>query len=341
VLAALATACSVQPRIAGEPRIEFTTIPEARPGGPQETEAIEGRAISAQPGHRVVLFAKSDVWWVQPLSGEPFTPIDSNFRWKNRTHFGTEYAALLVDGRFVPPAKLRELPATGGSVLAVARARGRQSGEVSDPPKELRFSGFDWDVRSQPSDRGGAPNEYDPGNAWVDDSGRLHLRITKGAKGWRCSEVRLKDSLGYGTYSFTVSDTGDLQPAAVLGFYTYDQGAPGQNNREMDIEVSRWGDPSNKRAQYAVQPYYISANVVRFEAPAGKLKHSMHWVPGRADFQTVEVGRNRTVAKYSFTSGVPSAGEEVMFIALYAYGKARVPLKQQTEVVVDRFEYIP
>jgi hypothetical protein len=304
-------------------------------------EAIEGRAMNAQPGQRVVLFAKSDVWWVQPLSGEPFTPIDSDLRWKNRTHFGTEYAALLVDGRFVPPAKLRELPTTGGSVLAVARAKGRESGNAPHPAKELRFSGFDWDVRSQSSDRGGAPNEYDPANVWVDDRGRLHLRITKGPKGWRCSEVRLKDSLGYGTYSFTVSDTGHLEPAAVLGFYTYDQGALNQNSREMDIEVSRWGDPSNKLAQYAVQPYYISANVVRFEAPRGKLKHSLHWVPGRADFQTVEAGSNRAVAKYSFTSGVPSPGEEVMFIALYAYGKARFPLKQETEVVVDRFEYIP
>ncbi len=307
-------------------------------------DIIEGRAIGAEPGHRVVLFAKTDLWWVQPFSTEPFTHLNSKLEWRSATHFGTEYAALLVAGAFTPPATIKELPATGGSVVAVARVRGRGWKEAGDPSarRELRFSGFDWDVRYEPSGRGGGMNDYDPDNVRVDDRGRLHLRITKGPSGWRCSEVRLKDSLGYGTYSFTVADVRHLDPAAVLGIYTYDPDAPRQNYREMNIEFSRWGDALNKSAQFAVQPYYIPVNVVRFDVPGGQLKHSLHWTPARADFETshTAVGSS-AVTKYSFTSGVPTPGEESVFIALYPYGLTRIPLTKETEVVIERFEYIP
>ena len=307
-------------------------------------DTIEGRAIGAQRGQRIVIFARSSLWWVQPFSNEPFTPLNSKSHWKSATHLGTEYAALLVDAGYSPPANVRELPRKGGSVLAVAQVEGRGLKELSDSAgrKELRFSGFDWEVRYEPSDRGGGMNDYDPANAWVDDRGRLHLRITNSAKGWRCSEIRLKDSLGYGTYSFTASDLGQLEPAAVLGFYTYDHTAPRQNYREMNIEFSRWGDALIKGAQFAIQPYYISANVVRFDVPMGRLKHSLQWAPGRAHFRTAyAAGSTRTLAEYSFTSGVPSPGEESVFIALYGYGRARAPLTRETEVVIERFEYIP
>ena len=65
-----------------------------------------------------------------------------------------------------------------------------------------------------------------------------------------------------------------------------DQGAD-QNHRELDIEISQWGDRSIPNAQYVVQPYYVPANVVRFSAPAGTLTHSFRWEPGRASFRTV------------------------------------------------------
>ena len=53
--------------------------------------------IGAGPGHQVVLYAKSGVWWVQPLTVDPFTTIEANSTWENRIHLGTEYAALLVE----------------------------------------------------------------------------------------------------------------------------------------------------------------------------------------------------------------------------------------------------
>lgn len=59
-------------------------------------------------------------------------------------------------------------------------------------------------------------------------------------------------------------DTSKLEPAVVLALFTWDYAGGDDNNREMDVEISRWGDPANKNAQYVVQPFHVPANVARF-----------------------------------------------------------------------------
>ena len=55
--------------------------------------------------------------------------------------------------------------------------------------------------------------------------------------------MSLTRRLGYGTYRFVVRDVGHLEPGAVLTLFTWEGAAADQNHREMDIEISRWGDP--------------------------------------------------------------------------------------------------
>src|SRR6516165_4582367 len=76
--------------------IEFTTVPQAGEGGSEAITTIEGRVRGAQPGEKIVVLAKTDRWWVQPLADQPFTPIREDSTWRNSTHYGMEYAALLV-----------------------------------------------------------------------------------------------------------------------------------------------------------------------------------------------------------------------------------------------------
>ena len=83
-----------------------------------------------------------------------------------------------------------------------------------------------------------------------------------------------------------VRDIAHLEPAAVLGIFTWDGAAVDENHREMNIEISRWGDPGSKNAQYVVQPYYVPANVARFAAPPGVLTHTLRWEPGRVTLRT-------------------------------------------------------
>jgi hypothetical protein len=92
-------------------------------------------------------------------------------------------------------------------VAAVTRVAG--SGTFVLPAtKTLAFSGYDWEVRQAPSDRHGL-NDYDARNAWVDGDGHLHLLLTQRDGHWTSADVWLTRSLGYGTYSFVLGDTGD------------------------------------------------------------------------------------------------------------------------------------
>jgi len=337
------------------PSIAFSKVPRADVGGPAKVETIEGRVTGARPGQRIVLFAKSGQWWVQPAAKQPFTTIRSDSSWTNSIHLGTEYAALLVGPEYVPPATMDALPEKGGAVVAVAKVLGEGFNPL-DPKtahpslKTLNFSGYEWDVRQLPSPRGGASNPYDPANAWTDANGWLHLRITKAAKEWLCAEVSLRRSLGYGSYLFIVQEVSQLEPAAVLGMYTWDDLNADQNHREMDIEISRWGDPASKNTQYAIQPYYVPVNMFRLMTPGGVITHSFYWEPGRVLFKSVrgksisgsETGTGSgVIAEHVFTSGVPSPGSELVHLSLYVYGKTRTPLQNEAEVVIERFEYLP
>ena len=239
------------------PVIHFSRIPQSDSDGRSRNDIIEGSVTGARAGQQLVLYARSGKWWVQPLVNQPFTQLQKKtFKWTNATHLGTEYAALVVEPGFRPPAILDTLPEAGAQVAAVASV----PGAAKPPSKTVRFGGYDWRVRDVPSSRGNF-NYYDAANAWVDDAGALHLRIARGEKGWTCAEISLTSSLGYGTYEYTVRDTSRLDPAAVFGMFTFDYAGGALNNREMDIEISRWGDPSGKNGQYTVQPYYVAANV--------------------------------------------------------------------------------
>jgi hypothetical protein len=325
-----------------EPSIEFTTIPEAGMGGSERVARIGGRVNGASAGQHIVLFARSGVWWVQPLTVQPLTAIEADSTWKSSVHLGTEYAALLVDPGYRPPASTDTLPQPGGAVRAVATVKG--TGDFAERPRKLlTFSGYEWEVRQAPSDRGGT-NDYDPGNAWTDVAGALHLRLAQREGRWTSAEVILTRALGYGTYIFTVRETTHLDPAAALGMLTWDDEGADQNHRELDIEISQWGDRSIPNGQYVLQPYYVPANVARFAVPRGQVTHSFRWEPGRASFRTVRgssAQRGMLVAQHDFTSGVPTPGSERVRINLYYFRFAPSPPEKDVEVVIDRFQYLP
>jgi hypothetical protein len=336
-------ACTTPPATVA-PTVELTRVPEAAEGGPDRTAPIAGRARGARPGQRIVLYARSGPWWVQPLTEQPFTAIRSDSTFESTTHLGTEYAALLVEPGYSPPPRSDQLPAVEGGVVAVVTAKGIPPASPR-AAKTLQFSGYEWRVRDSPSERGGWTNRYDAANAWTDDTGALHLRISPSSDSWTCAEVILTRSLGYGSYSFVVRDVSHLPPAVVLGLFTWDDVAGDQRFREMDVEISRWGDPANANAQYVVQPYYAPANVSRFQAPAGTLTHTLRWEVGSASFRTVRgvpgSGAPRLVAEHSFTTGVPLPGNETVRINLYVFGSPPLTLPLPMEVVVQSFEFLP
>ena len=115
--------CGVK-QATNKPSIEVTRIPDAEVGGGPALQIITGRVTGARAEDRVVLFARSGEWYVQPFIDQPYTKIQDDSTWSNSTHLGTEYAALLVTPGYVPPTVTSELPKADENVLAVVTVDG-------------------------------------------------------------------------------------------------------------------------------------------------------------------------------------------------------------------------
>jgi hypothetical protein len=327
-----------------DPKISFTQVPQLSPGDENLQDVMEGKVSGARQGQRIVIYSKSgNLWWVQPLVTSPFTTILPDNVWRNEIHLGTDYAVLLVDSSYDPAPVVAQLPNRGRGVAAVTVTRGQEKSSSFF----VDFSGFRWRVRKVPSDRGGTVSAYSPDNVYTDQSGALHLRIIKRNQQWTCSEVNLTRSLGYGTYSFTVENISKLEPAAVFGMFTWDYSTHQDNYGEADINLARWGDPTAHNAEFVIQPPVVPANISRFMAPPGKLKHTIVWEPGRVTMSTAPASARAgapVISQHVFTSEVPIPGIESIRMTLYVYrspnGKSP-DLQRPAEVVVDRFEYLP
>jgi hypothetical protein len=308
--------------------------------------SISGRATGAAPGDMIVLYARSQRWWVQPFADRPFTSIGPDGTWSTRIHLGTEYATLLVHPGFHPPPVTDTLPSKGRDVVAIATTKGtpspREVAVVNAQKKFVHFSGYDWEVRHVEGDRNGSPNTYSTENASVDASGFLHLRVTGSPGNWFCSEVIQTRGFGYGAYRFTLRDVSHMEPALALSLFTWDDTVPDPPHRELTIEFSRWGDPASKNGQFVVQPYYIPANVSRFDVPPGPVTASFHWESGKGTFEAASGSHpTRPFVTHIFTSGIPTPGEERVRMHLCGFHYSKVPLQREAEVVVEKFEYLP
>jgi hypothetical protein len=304
---------------------------------------IEGRTTGAATGDQIVLYTRSGIWWIQPFANQPFTNIQPDGSWTNTTHLGTEYAALLVAPGYHPASKLKELPEAANGIVAVAVFKAESTNPL--PEKVIHFSGYDWNVRTAASDRGGVPNVYSSENAWTDEQGHLHLRMQQKDGVWTCAEVSLARSLGYGSYQFVVQDSSHLSPSGVLGLYTADDFRTDEIRSELDVELSRWGVPDSRNAQFVVQPFYVPENVFRFMVPAGALTHMFRWDPGRASFESIrgtKIGPGAAaISSRVFTSGIPTPANETVHIDLYDYRHSKNSLQQPAEVVIEKFEFLP
>ena len=119
-----------------------------------------------------------------------------------------------------------------------------------------------------------------------------------------------------------------------------------QHYREMDLEVSRWGEAANKNnTQYVIQPFYNPGNVFAFAAPSGTLTFVLRWESGHATFKTFR-GRSsgagaQLVSEHEFTSGIPVPGKAIPRLIFYVVASDKNPMQKPSEVVVEKFEYLP
>src|SRR4051794_19875756 len=107
-------------------------------------------------------------------------------------------------GPFACPAALRCLVTVGVSLALQGCTSSPAGPSGTAGPRIVRFSSYDWEVKTPGDDLavGPGPNVFSDSdaNVSVDSSGALHLRILRNGTVWRCAEVILTRSLGYGRY---------------------------------------------------------------------------------------------------------------------------------------------
>lgn len=216
--------------------------------------------------------------------------------------------------------------------------------------RKLEFSGRSWTVKSSVNPVGPGPNYFGDtaDDVWVDENGHLHLRISFRDGAWRSSEVITDEALGHGTYEFALASRVDQFDAnTVVGLFTWDTSAPAFNYREIDIEFSRWGNPTNDNSQYVVQPWDTAGNTYRWNTVlnGNESTHQFTWNPDSVEFSSHQGDSTGALIQSWAYSGadVPPAGtlSGNARINLWLMGGAAPLDGLDTELVITSFQFTP
>lgn len=237
----------------------------------------------------------------------------------------------------------------GAMILSMAASScGEPEFVIPEGARVISFSGFEWVVSdSEGNQVGPGPNYFSDSeeNVWVDDEGRLHLRITYTDSRWNCARVELAERTGYGKYIFYVSSRPDsLDRQVVWGLYTYKN-----DTEEIDIEFSRWGFENNQEAQYAIQPSHRTGNKARFRMnrEGSHSTHLFEWTKKWIDFASYightryPVNETEIIARWRYYGNdIPPDSDEKLKMNLWLFRGTPPFNGKETEVVIDRVEII-
>lgn len=335
------------------PVLRITTLPAY--GTTEDiTGTVSGVTISSQT---VALYVFTSGWWTKPTFLNPTVPVGSDGTWTGDITTGgndlyaTKIAAFLLPGGVTPPQAqgTGALPASLGTLALASVIADRPA-----PERILTLGGREWRVKQSMWQVGPGTNYFsgDPADIWSDAEG-MHLSIVNRDGKWWCTEVILKDSLGYGMYFFQTHGRLDTLPACVVaGFFTWDDYAPAPY-REIDFEYARWGnaaDPTN--AQYVIQPATVPGQrqriTVNQSADQLDLTHVLVWSPGRTWFRTfsgrvamADLGKTQPIAEWEFLGpAVPVPGSETWRVNFWL---SQLPTTETGpfSIIMSDFRFVP
>jgi len=212
-------------------------------------------------------------------------------------------------------------------------------------PRVISFAGHEWEVRSSAKEKQGpGPNYFSDSeeNVWVDNAGRLHLRITYRNGKWLCAGLTLLKSHRYGRYVFEMgSRTDTLDKNIVGGLFTYKN-----DTQEVDIEFSKWSVAGNMDAQFAIQPSTRTGNKKRFylNQNSNVTTHWFNWQKDRIDFASyygaiADTAASNTIQKWTYTGGdIPPDTDENVKINLWLFKGIPPSNLKDAEMIVSGFK---
>lgn len=305
-----------------------------------------------------LIYIPGSGWWSKPFCEPRVVPVQPNNEWSAKICTGgIDNTAAIVEAYLIPkssypacyPACVLGAACVPQTIKDAAVACDRM---LRPGQRKISWSGMDWLVKTGDLPVGPGPNYFSTSaeNVWVDDQGRLHLRMTNRDGRWNCAEIYSEHKLGYGTYRVYLDGrVDDLDPNIVLGLFTWSDHTCEYAHREIDIEFSRWGVANDPNAQFVIQPWYTPGNRERFVMPGvSKSTHVFTWQPDQVRFGSFEEHCSDPTSctvvhswTYSKTSGIPLSGDERVHLNLWLREGLAPTNGQEREVVISRFEFEP
>ncbi|HVU28259.1 MAG TPA: hypothetical protein VHG71_11065 [Verrucomicrobiae bacterium] len=302
-------------------------------------------------------------WFSRPTFAHPLTLIQPDGSWScnmpsNFDQYATEYAVMLVPTNFSQPY----VNAASGLPIADINASKAivYADRVNPNRRAINWAGYSWWVKTAGADgneflgeTGPGPNYYSDStnNAWVDAQGLLHLQITHTNGAWECVELFSDESFGYGQYRCTLNaNISNLDANVIFSMFTWSDDTD-YNDREIDMEVSRWDYAfgSNNVEDYAISPYN-NGQTLRFGLPPNVTNstHIFTWTPSNVIFQTMNGNYSSSPAPSNILESwtctaqpiPPQGGENVLLILWLYHGNP--PLSgQPVQVTLSDFKFVP
>jgi hypothetical protein len=326
-------------------QIEFTSVPDY---GSRRGKLV-GRVRGVRyRWYRVAVFIYDSGWYSMPKISKPKVRINSKGLWScdidTRFLVASEVIVFLVPRAY-------NVPAADGDLTIDEELFDLPYARVNRDPtnRKISFAGYDWWVLYNDGLIYGNYYSDIPSQVYVDDDGYLRLNITQAGSDYHCSEVVCYDSLGYGKYIYTLqSDVNSLDPNAVLDLFTWEDDVEQYNNRQMNVEFSRWSNPVNDVGRYIVQPWDANGNMQEFDVNSvGVTTHELTWQSGQVDFLSYygtysgNPDPDDIIASWSYADdvNVPPAGGEnprINFRLVSGLNPA-----EDLEFIIRDFQFIP
>ncbi len=220
-------------------------------------------------------------------------------------------------------------------------------------PTPLKFAGLEWTVKHGPA-MGPGPNTWDRRNVWVDDQGRLHLRIARRDGKWTCAELSTTQRLHFGTYEFqTLGRLDQFDANVVLGLFNYPPRDVGvDTTHEIDIEFARWGRADAPVGNFTMWPVKDELKQtshtfdVRLEDSV--MTHRFDWQRDRITFVSQQGGADgspQPISRWQFdrqpVADYISSAPMPLHLNLWLF-QGRAPTdEKEVEVVIESFRFRP
>lgn len=170
---------------------------------------------------------------------------------------------------------------------------------------------------------------------WLDSQGKLHLTIRNDNGIWKSTMLNSQYKYKYGTFTWKVeSPVYTYDKSSVVGLFTYFD-----DNNELDIETSRWGNTTNGNLWYTVQPYDVVGNEQGYNVPAyidgSSTYYRIDWQPTYIRFVSWKSdGTLIADHTYTNTTGIPTTSQYAMMNFWMMNGATP---QQEMELIISDF----